>query len=604
MLLYIFIAALFLLKKKNTNKDKYILMSLGLTLISISFFNNYNFSDFSRMQFFVSLVSSLLIYAISLQKLEGKINVYLKVSPAMLMILSFFFYNSITMLLYTIATFFIFTLLYIWSRMDAPLLDVLKLTSRLFILSLPVVVILFMVFPRISFKKADFGFREDGYSLVGYDGVMNVSSKGVRLSEKVVMEVFFEDDDISDDDLYFRGSTLYKQEGAQWNRLQNMPKDKLSDIGEIKKYDVTIYPHAEKWMYALDLPIAPPKNAELRGDYTLESKKVIYQKKKYTLSSALFYTLRSSTLGDALQFDAQKNEQLYNALEEIRTQELSKKEKASLLIDFFKAQRLQYSLQPMDIDEEDPNDSFLFEAKRGYCVHFASAFAISARMLGIASRVVTGYKADMKNMLNNYLVVKEKDAHAWVELYFEKEGWLRFDPTATATKIELKVQEQMRSETSIFKEINLKFMYAKYLVDRWVLGYNRLKQMDILKSLLNDTIYLLKFSASILTLFIVVFLIYINIKNNRCADEFMCEIYKLMDILRRYSLLKKESETMEAFLKRAEKKMGVSLEKINSIYHREKYGKRDENDNTDMLKEEINTLREMLKKSTLSSDGK
>lgn len=280
MVLYIAIALIFILKKNKSSKDQYILMLIGLLLISISFFNNYNFSNFSRMQFFVSLVSSLLIYAVTLQKLKDDINIYLKISPSLLMLLSFFFYNSITMLIYTIFVLFIFTLLMIWMRMDAKLIELIKLTSRLFVLSLPVVVILFLVFPRISFKKAEFGFRADTYNASGYDGKMDVSSKGISLSNKVVMEVFFENEKISDAQLYFRGSTLYKEVGGEWVKSDmKLPPDRLSDIANVIKYDITLYPHADKWVYTLDLPFIQTQDTYLEYDYTLKSKKPVYEKR-------------------------------------------------------------------------------------------------------------------------------------------------------------------------------------------------------------------------------------------------------------------------------------------------------------------------------------
>ncbi|WP_373069720.1 transglutaminaseTgpA domain-containing protein [Sulfurimonas sp.] len=591
MLLYILVAVVFILKNKTEKKYQYILMIVGIILISISFFNNYNFSNFSRMQFFVSLVSSLLIYAITLQKLNGEINVYLKISPALLMLLSFFFFESITMLIYAVFVLFLFVMLNIWSRMDAELIDLLKLTSRLFVLSIPVVVILFLVFPRISFKKADFGFRADEYTFSGYDGKMNVSSKGVLLSNKVVMEVYFEDDSITDGELYFRGSTLYEDDGITWSKPDDLiVSDKISNIKNIKNYDITLYPHGDNWIYALDVPIAAPPKTVLENDYTLRSEKTVFKKKKYRLGSALSYKLSSSNYSNALAVDIQKNDQTYKALEHIRVMDIDKYEKAMMLLIFFKEQKLSYKLQPANLDEKDLTDSFLFEGKNGYCVHFASAFAKSARMLNIPSRIVTGYKADKENMINKYLVVRDKNAHAWVELYFEKKGWVRFEPTATALKTTQTQQEQAKKQSSFFTEINLQFMYVKYLIDKWVLGYDRLKQLDILKSLLNDTVYMIKFLLSVIAVFLVTFLIYINIKNFGVKDQFMSEVHKLLKFLNKYGLVKKENEPMQNFLLRAEDELGVSFKNISNIYHKEKYGKKDTNNNLEELRVEVKKM--------------
>lgn len=599
MYVYLVVALVFIFKVKVTKGATFLLMSIGFLLIVISFFNNYNFSNFSRMQFFVSLVSSFLIYAITLQKFTKEINIYLKISPILLMLLSFFFFESITMLVYTLMVLFAFVLLNIWSRMDESLLEVVKLTSRLFVLSLPVVVILFLVFPRISFKKAEFGFRADSYLVSGYDGKMSVSSKEIKLSNRVVMEVLFEDEDISDKELYFRGSILYNQKDLEWsNSFLNNPIDKLVKISRLKNYGITIYPHANKWIYALDIPFKTPLDIKLNKNYVLEAKKPIYEKKRYKLESALSYILVSKNLVNALKVDTKLNDKTYKVLQKIKKSHVSDEQKANLLLNFFKNQNLAYTLKPTKIDLEDFTDSFLFDAKNGYCVHFSSAFAQSARMLDIPSRVVTGFKADKKNMLNNYLIVKAKDAHAWVELYLDKKGWVRFDPTATATKnldtVEHQ-QEQVKRQSTIFENINLNFMYVKYLVNNWILDYNRLKQLSILNNLLNNTLYLIKFILSIVAVFIFSFLVYISIKSVTCDDKFTCEMQKLLRLLKKYDIHKKENEAMQVFLKRTQSNLGISLEKISEIYHKEKYAKKQKNNNLQELKVQIKEFKRKLK---------
>jgi transglutaminase-like putative cysteine protease len=76
-----------------------------------------------------------------------------------------------------------------------------------------------------------------------------------------------------------------------------------------------------------------------------------------------------------------------------------------------------------------PVHHFLFESKRGYCEHFASAMALLARAAGIPSRLVTGFVPGAYNPLTGYFEVRGTDAHAWVEIYFPIVGWLTFDPT-------------------------------------------------------------------------------------------------------------------------------------------------------------------------------
>ena len=87
----------------------------------------------------------------------------------------------------------------------------------------------------------------------------------------------------------------------------------------------------------------------------------------------------------------------------------------------------EYSL---DVDRPDGNvaDSFLFEMDRGYCTYYATTMAVMLRTQGIPARVTVGYMPGQKVSDTEY-VVRGYDSHAWVEVYFPGEGWVRFDPT-------------------------------------------------------------------------------------------------------------------------------------------------------------------------------
>jgi transglutaminase-like putative cysteine protease len=73
--------------------------------------------------------------------------------------------------------------------------------------------------------------------------------------------------------------------------------------------------------------------------------------------------------------------------------------------------------------------TFLFSSRRGYCQHFAGAMALLLRMGGLPARVVTGFTAGRLNSATRTYSVSDRDAHAWVEVWFPRYGWVRFDPT-------------------------------------------------------------------------------------------------------------------------------------------------------------------------------
>jgi transglutaminase-like putative cysteine protease len=77
----------------------------------------------------------------------------------------------------------------------------------------------------------------------------------------------------------------------------------------------------------------------------------------------------------------------------------------------------------------DPVDYFLFDLKEDFCEYFASAMTVMLRELGVPARVVEGYTTGTLDPNSGKYVVKELDAHAWVEVYFPTYGWVEFEPT-------------------------------------------------------------------------------------------------------------------------------------------------------------------------------
>lgn len=90
--------------------------------------------------------------------------------------------------------------------------------------------------------------------------------------------------------------------------------------------------------------------------------------------------------------------------------------------------RFTYSTDAPSGDGYDVMRNFLLEDRAGYCVHFASAMAMMARITGIPSRVSIGFLPGTRN--GDQWEVRGKDMHAWPELYFEGHGWVRYEPTA------------------------------------------------------------------------------------------------------------------------------------------------------------------------------
>jgi len=95
----------------------------------------------------------------------------------------------------------------------------------------------------------------------------------------------------------------------------------------------------------------------------------------------------------------------------------------------------------LDVTPPPPNrdvaDYFLFDLKRGYCDYYATSMVVMARAAGLPARLVVGYSSGIYNPIKAEYIVREANAHSWVEIYFADVGWVEFEPTASQPPITL-----------------------------------------------------------------------------------------------------------------------------------------------------------------------
>ena len=91
-----------------------------------------------------------------------------------------------------------------------------------------------------------------------------------------------------------------------------------------------------------------------------------------------------------------------------------------------------YTLNLKRTPGTEPIEDFLLFQKRGHCEYFASSMVLILRTLGIPSRYVNGFSGGEWNEFGSYYLIRQKDAHSWVEAYFPNRGWISFDPTPSS----------------------------------------------------------------------------------------------------------------------------------------------------------------------------
>ena len=104
-----------------------------------------------------------------------------------------------------------------------------------------------------------------------------------------------------------------------------------------------------------------------------------------------------------------------------REQTTNDREVVERALQYFRSQPFFYTLRP-PLLLNDPVDDFLFDTRRGFCEHYASSFTVLMRAAGIPARVVTGYQGGDVNPLGDYIIVRQRDAHAWSEIWLDERG--------------------------------------------------------------------------------------------------------------------------------------------------------------------------------------
>jgi hypothetical protein len=133
--------------------------------------------------------------------------------------------------------------------------------------------------------------------------------------------------------------------------------------------------------------------------------------------------------------------------------------------------------------DADPIESFLFRYKSGQCEYFASAMVLMLRSQGVPARLVTGFLGGEYNPFEGYLVVRDSNAHAWVEAYLgDALGWQVFDPTPPAGR-------PVASAAGFWLLVHQAWDFVQFRWDRYVLTYGFYDQLAFfaqLRSLWHD----------------------------------------------------------------------------------------------------------------------
>jgi protein-glutamine gamma-glutamyltransferase len=318
-------------------------------------------------------------------------------------------------------------------------------TCKLLLQALPLVVLFFLLFPRINaglrFELRPLRSANTGFS----DRLSPGSIAALANSSEIAFRAEFPGSSTQPSGpMYWRGVVMWRCNGMEW-RAPYAPRPKSSsstpDIednhglsvqssnAKETQQRITLAPHGARWMFALDRPIKTPPGAMLaRGDY-LSSVQPIRKSRRYDVVSSESSAggITAKERAEALEVPASISPAVRDLAHSWTAQNRDSRGVISSALQFFRTQGFSYSLTP---GEYENLEQFLFRRRVGFCEHYATSFATLMRFAGIPARVVVGYLGGEYNDLGHFFLVRQADTHAWCEVWLPESGWTRVDPTS------------------------------------------------------------------------------------------------------------------------------------------------------------------------------
>lgn len=380
------------------------------------------------------------------------------------------------------------------SRM--PPTRLLRLAGLMMAQAVPLLLILFILFPRVSGPL--WGLPRDAFGAQsGLSDTMAPGSIGsLALSDAIAFRARFDGPPPPHDKLYWRGPVLTLFDGGTWRAARFSASRRLPyETAEGIAYEITLEPHNRHWLFALEFPSQLPGDALLASDFQMLATAPVVQRKRYSMRSQLGTAPGADESPRVLRLATTLppgNPRSLALGRSWRQRHAADTEILREALGFFARQRLGYTLSPPPTGPDEV-DGFLFDTRQGFCEHFAGAFVFALRAAGVPARVVTGYQGGEINPIDGYMEVRQSDAHAWAEVWLAGRGWVRVDPTAASfpQRVDRNLAAAVGGELPFMMRPNLVWLHGLRQRwdaiangwNQWVLGYNPQRQRDFLAQL-------------------------------------------------------------------------------------------------------------------------
>ncbi|HEY8357688.1 MAG TPA: transglutaminaseTgpA domain-containing protein [Ramlibacter sp.] len=381
------------------------------------------------------------------------------------------------------------------------------------LLGAPIMAVLFLLFPRFAPLWGIPGDAMTGRS--GLSSTMQVGNMAaLALDENIAFRVRWQGQAPPQYELYWRGPVLTQFDGREWRPLQPRLQTRfppvatgdpqLTGLGKPVDYEVTLEPHNRPWLLTLDAVVRAPTVAGMETAMTGElqwiSSRPVTDLLRYRAQSHTEFRYgprnRLSVSPEYTQlapgFDPRTIGLAGDLMRENPGANANALVQAAL-------RRLQtggyvYTLEP-GVYGQHTADEFWFDRKEGFCEHIASAFVVLMRAMSIPSRIVTGYQGGEVNNIDGYWTVRQRDAHAWAEVWLEGQGWVRIDPTSAVAPARTGSFQRLAAprgvlaaamdgvDPTLAATMRAAWEAMNNSWNQWVLNYTQSRQLDLLRNI-------------------------------------------------------------------------------------------------------------------------
>ncbi len=387
-----------------------------------------------------------------------------------------------------------------------------RVAARAALFGAPIMLVLFMLFPRVAPLWA---VPQESMAKSGLSGTLRMGGVAeLAVNDDIALRVRFAGPQPPNDRLYWRGPVLSRFDGNEWFRGESFTRSvprppRLEVRGKPLVYEMTLEPSRLPMLPLLEATAEQPTltgpRTIQRSDLQWVTERPITERLRLSAKAWLDHSHGPVQSDMSLRGDTELPSgfnprtlawavalQRRPDLADATPEQLARAVLSHITAGF------TYTLTPGEYGGEDGRhaiDEFWLDRREGFCEHFSTAFVVIMRALDVPARIVTGYQGADPELQDGFVVVRNSHAHAWAEIWLEGRGWVRVDPTASVAPERIVRSRSLRPRPGfvagaieglnpeLMATLRRQWESVNNSWNQWVLRYSKSEQLDVLQRL-------------------------------------------------------------------------------------------------------------------------